>query len=402
MAIPSMFKVSKTRYVDVNGKRCNKSTPGAIKKTEKLSDWYADIIPTETSAQRIARRAAGLPAPKRKRVRLCKDKRAAQKMLADIVEQTEKQAAGFKDYQAVAHQDLGQLVDDFETHLKTTPKKQGGKRSAKYVAMIISRIQKVFGGCGFLRLSNIDCETISQWLDVERELEAQAAPIKIRGTAKTYQEIADQFGVVEKTVTYWRRKGAPIIPRSENDLAAIAKWYAEFTKPKNISSTTSDHYTSSLKSFGNWLVKPGRRAETNPFNDLDKLNDKTELKKKRRALAPSDFASLIVTATSGDRTFRGLNGLDRAMIYTLAAYTGLRANEIGSLKTDSFEFGDSPTVTVSAADTKNSKAALLPLKADLAKRLESYLAKNVMPIRWRSIKCLRLFDQALGKRKGLI
>ena len=49
--------------------------------------------------------------------------------------------------------------------------------------------------------------------------------------------------------------------------------------------------------------------------------------------------------TASGRTVRGLSGSDRAMIYVLAAYTGLRASEIGSLKTNSFDM-NSATVTV--------------------------------------------------------
>ena len=121
------------------------------------------------------------------------------------------------------------------------------------------------------------------------------------------------------------------------------------------------------------MVKPGRRALTNPFNDLDKLNDSTDLRKQRRALEPEQFATLVAAATNSGRSFRGLSGVDRAMIYTLAAYTGLRAGEIGSLKTNCFNFGDTPTVSVLPSETKNSKPALIPLRTDLAHRLAQYL-----------------------------
>ena len=195
----------------------------------------------------------------------------------------------------------------------------------------------------------------------------------MKGTAKTYRQIADRFGVSINTVTYWRKKGAPIIPRSSNDLAAIAKWHAEFTRPATIGTTTSDHYVTALKRFGNWLVKPGRKADNNPFADLDKLNDDTDIRKQRRVLSPDRFAELIAATVESERTFRGLSNIDRAMIYTLAGYTGLRASEIGSLRTNSFDFGESPTVTVEAAYTKNSELAVIPLRSDLAERLQLYL-----------------------------
>jgi len=78
-------------------------------------------------------------------------------------------------------------------------------------------------------------------------------------------------------------------------------------------------------------VKPGRKAESNPFADLDKLNDDSDIRKQRRVLDSNEFAELIAATTESARTFRGLDSPDRATIYTLAAYTGLRASEIGSL-----------------------------------------------------------------------
>ncbi|MEM7785117.1 MAG: tyrosine-type recombinase/integrase, partial [Planctomycetota bacterium] len=238
---------------------------------------------------------------------------------------------------------------------------------------------KAIAGCGFLRLSDIDCEKVSCWLDNEREERKKPKPIKVKGKAKNYREIAEAFNVNEKTITYWRKKGAPVIAKSVNDLSALAKWYAEFSARREIGSTTSDHYTTALKNFGNWMVKPGRRTASNPFKDLDKLNDKTELRKQRRALSPLEFSRLIEAATLSDWVFRGLSGDDRALIYTLAAYTGLRAGEIASLKTNSFGFENSPTVTVKSQDTKNSKQAILPLRNDLARQLNFYLNNQIRP-----------------------
>ena len=368
MAIPDLFQIKQKRYVNADGKRCKKNDAGAIEQITKSADWYADIKPSESATDRIARRKAGLPAPKRRRIKLCKDKRAAQRMLAELIDSGDKEAAGIKDYRTHTNQPLGPMVEDFQNHLIATG------RTIDYLETMVGRIQKVFNGCGFLRLVDIDCEIIAQWLHQQRTVEAKPELSRIKGTAKNYQEIADRFNVSITTVTYWRRKGAPIIPRRKNSLAAIAKWHAEFTKPATIGSTTSDHYVTALKRFGSWLVKPAKRSATNPFSDLDKLNDAADIRKQRRVLSTDEFSTLIAATAASGRTFRGLNNADRAMIYTLAAYTGLRLSEIGSLKTDSFEFDDCPSVTVEAAYTKNSELAVIPLRLDLADRLQGFLA----------------------------
>lgn len=225
MTLPELFKVTKTRYVNAAGKRCNRTVPGAIKQMETLGDWYADIKPIESAAERIARRKAGQPAPKRRRVKLCRDKRAAQEMLRKIVEQGDKQAAGLTDFHAYANQSLGPMVDDFHRHLKASG------LTDDYIEMTLGRVQNVFHECQFLRLIDTDCMKVEQWLFERRHGESTSDHQRIRGTANTYQGIADKFGVSVSTVTYWRRKGAPITPRQPNALAPIAKWHAEFTKP---------------------------------------------------------------------------------------------------------------------------------------------------------------------------
>ena len=151
MALPKLFRVTKTRYVDDSGKRCRKGAKGAIKQTEKLADWYADIKPSESARDRIERRKAGRPCPKPKRVKLCRDKRAAQEMLRAIVERYDKEAAGLTDFHAYANQSLGPMVDEFERHLRASG------LTAEYVEMTMDRIQSVFHECQFLRLVDIHC-----------------------------------------------------------------------------------------------------------------------------------------------------------------------------------------------------------------------------------------------------
>lgn len=370
MALPKLRKIKQTRYFDGNGKRCKKSDPGAIAKRILSVDWYADIPPQESALDRIERRKAGRPAPKPKRTRLCSDKRAAQEMLRKLINSQERGAAGLKDFHAFANQPIGPMIEDFERHLIAIA------LSPEYIETTLARLKAVLLGCDFLRLVDIDCSKVEQWLLEKRTKKASAAKTKVKGTAKTFAAIAKAFNVSPNTVTNWRRAGAPIIARSENDLKAIAEWHAVYSSRSEIGTTTSDHYVTVLKRFGNWLVKPGRKTESSPFADLDKLNDDSEVRKERRVLDRAEFAELIAATTESEKTFRGLEPRDRAMIYTVAAYTGLRASEIGSLTEQSFDFGSTPTVTVKAAYTKNSELAVIPLRDDLATSLKAYIASR--------------------------
>lgn len=68
-------------------------------------------------------------------------------------------------------------------------------------------------------------------------------------------------------------------------------------------------------------------------------------------------------------------GPERALIYRLAVLTGLRANEIRTLRKNSFELdGSPPTVTVEAAFSKHRRQDIQPLHSELVARLHERLA----------------------------
>jgi integrase len=69
----------------------------------------------------------------------------------------------------------------------------------------------------------------------------------------------------------------------------------------------------------------------------------------RRPLSADEFAKLLRAAERGPELQR-IGGRDRAMLYLLAAYTGYRRNEIGSLTVQSFDFESKPPTLTVAAD----------------------------------------------------
>jgi hypothetical protein len=91
-------------------------------------------------------------------------------------------------------------------------------------------------------------------------------------------------------------------------------------------------------------------------------------------LTQEEFDALI-RATRSAEPFRGLSGDDRAMLYLVATYTGLRAAELASLTPAGFDLdADRPTVRVRTGYTKNREEAVVPLRPDLREQLRSYLA----------------------------
>jgi integrase len=72
-----------------------------------------------------------------------------------------------------------------------------------------------------------------------------------------------------------------------------------------------------------------------------------------------------------------MTGYERVLLYRLTVKTGLRRDEIASLRKSPFNF-ETCTVTVKPKHTKNKKAAILPLRKDTAAELQIYLS-NKMP-----------------------
>ena len=139
------------------------------------------------------------------------------------------------------------------------------------------------------------------------------------------------------------------------------------------SAQTYNHYLKSAKQFTRWLVRD-RRATTDALAHLSKLNVSTDRRHDRRPLTPEEFGLLIAVAKTGP-AIETLSGPDRAMMYVLAAWTGFRKGEIGSLVLRSLRLEDNPpTATVGACYSKRRRQDSQILHPEVVQRLKDWLA----------------------------
>jgi integrase len=107
------------------------------------------------------------------------------------------------------------------------------------------------------------------------------------------------------------------------------------------------------------------------------FGDRLPVRESRR-LRPRTSSLLreLLRATAAAPSFQGLEGTERALVYRVALETGLRANEIRSLRTASFQGLDTnePTATLHAAASKHRREDTLPLRVDLARELRELAA----------------------------
>ncbi|GMU23564.1 MAG: hypothetical protein AMXMBFR13_36420 [Phycisphaerae bacterium] len=139
-----------------------------------------------------------------------------------------------------------------------------------------------------------------------------------------------------------------------------------------ISIQTKNHYLQALKQFCRWMMSD-RRAPENPLAFLHGGNPRLDRRHVRRALSAEELRELLATTETGPER-AGMSGPDRSMLYRLAVETGLRRDELGSLRPESFNLeATPPTITVAAAYSKHRREDIQPIRVELAAMLQEWL-----------------------------
>ena len=149
-----------------------------------------------------------------------------------------------------------------------------------------------------------------------------------------------------------------------------------------IGAETSNHYLRALKGFFSWMVR-NSVIPVSPLAHLSLLNPEPDRRYERRVLSSDELRRLISVTFGGAKykTRRSppgyMSGKARAILYMVAATTGLRAGELRSLTWESFNLAMSkPTVTLAAAYSKRRRKDVLPLRLDVAGELRQWCAER--------------------------
>ncbi len=146
--------------------------------------------------------------------------------------------------------------------------------------------------------------------------------------------------------------------------------YLKQRRTAGMSVERSNHYVRSCKGITRWMEP--KRVARDPFRDLKTQDPAKDRRLVRRALSVAELVRLIEAARDSRQIVCGLNGTQRAMLYVVGAYTGLRASELASLTPDSFDMpGES--VSLGAISAKNGKNAELPLHLGLIEQLKRWM-----------------------------
>ncbi|MFC1766456.1 tyrosine-type recombinase/integrase, partial [Planctomycetota bacterium] len=154
-----------------------------------------------------------------------------------------------------------------------------------------------------------------------------------------------------------------------------------------LAAGTSNAYLQAVKQFCRWMVQDGRASES-PLTHLSRMNAKVDRRHDRRALEPDEMRRLLKATLVAPKRF-GMQGYERALLYRVAAETGLRAKELRSLKVSSFDF-KACTVSVRCSYTKNRNKAEISLRPDTAAELQSFFAGKLPDVKAFGGTCKRL------------
>jgi integrase/recombinase XerC len=357
----------------VKSRKVKAGTPGAKKVKKKSGKWYGRPI------------SGGKPVP------LSPNKVAAQQLLAKLVDKAERARAGLSDpyLEERRERPLTEHLADYRTGLEARDS------APRYVALVVSRLEALFAGCGSATLADFDAARVSAWLTALRKNGPPRQPLPDAKEQFTLGEVAAVLGVKKFSV-------APLVSR--HNLPATgngkARRYPRATvealqsrQAGGVSVGTANAYLIQLKAFCNWLAGgPKPRLASNPFASLEGGNEATDRRHDRRELSADELRNLLRMTRGSPRSFRGLDGQARFHLYALACATGFRAGGLASLTPECFELsGRVPTVTLPAWVDKARRGKTQPIPADVAELMRVYLAgrapgKPVWPGTWAKFR----------------
>ncbi len=165
------------------------------------------------------------------------------------------------------------------------------------------------------------------------------------------------------------------------------------TRHEPLSARTVSYYGKAMKQFSRWLARDGRIA-ADPLMSLKTHSTEADNVYVRSELSDEELERIIEAAEDGPAIL-GMSGVDRAMAYRIACGSGFRANELRSLKPESFDLDSNPpTIKVLAGFSKRRRNDMQPIHTGLAKLLRPWLeskepGSTVLDLPARSAKMLR-------------
>lgn len=201
-------------------------------------------------------------------------------------------------------------------------------------------------------------------------LEDWRTSLRLRGV--TAQHEAGSVRLVVRVLI----EGCGCYRLADIDELVVAGWLDERTGPEGWSARSYNAALQALKAFGRWCVAGGLLPAP-PFPTLQARNVARDPRRPRRALSEEVLRRLIAATWRSTEVRHGLDGPRRALVYWLAAETGLRASELSRLRVGDLQHY--PTgwhVVLPAAAAKTVREAVVWLRPTLGEAVAEVAARR--------------------------
>jgi len=205
-------------------------------------------------------------------------------------------------------------------------------------------------------------------LPIELHLEAFEEHLAAKGN--TTLHVKQTVKRVEAYLTTMKRRSIDKI-----DPASVEGFIAQLRREQKLSLQTCNHYIRAIKTFCNWLVKRDKLLR-HPLLSVSLFNADADRRHCRRPLDAAEFQYLLRAAEAGPPV-EGMSGEDRFMFYVLAAWTGFRKGELGSVTLRHFKLeGEYPTLTIAASYSKRRREDVQFLHPDVVSHFQSWIVRK--------------------------
>lgn len=320
----SLVKIWVTRYVDRDGHRVPKGTPGAKKIKERSTVWYGQYKENG----------------KWKRVPLYTDKGASSVRLAELVKGVERGDVGMVNPHKEAMQaEIERHVEDYLTHLRA----EGA--NPKHLSERERLLRTVLNACNVKTLADLAADRITSFI---AGLQKKPTP-KNKNPGPVSARTKDTYRGAVHAFAQWCVDTRPQRLR-ENPVSACAKPRGEAVHDRRAESVEN-------------LKKLLQVAAERPL-----LEAMTVRKGPRAGDRYADIRPEV-------RQRLQQEGRERRLLYMTAILTGMRQGELGRLLVSHLRLaGSAPAVFVIAKhDAKNKKGVWLPLLPGHAAELAEWI-----------------------------
>ncbi|MBL8762331.1 MAG: site-specific integrase [Phycisphaerae bacterium] len=162
------------------------------------------------------------------------------------------------------------------------------------------------------------------------------------------------------------------------DLAGASRVLATLRARDQLGARTLNRIRAAVRCFTKWNVLAGKIA-SDPLVALCPFKDSEGARVARRAASDAELAAML-RSTAKAAPMGKMSGRLRALLYHVAAETGLRRRELRSLTPSSFSLGAEPYVKITAAYSKRRREDIIPLRMDFAATLRQAL-RGLDPVR---------------------